>query len=316
MNDVSIDVETPLPKEHHVTLVAAIPPGMDDTELKKFKRKVQLTALRYGINHIETVPREASTNDDERTESMWLRLPFMSIEPAMSSHLSKYGKIAVALAESSDPTTGRRPRIDLYELPKRDGDPFGGYVAHPFGDNGPFANLSMEAASASAVQSKRTADPFGESAPIAADPFAASEKTGASEWTGAEPFGGSARAIVDPFGASAPTPGDPFGDSASTPVGAQLKQQIVRHRQLLAKLRKDSDAAIKSGESAELVRKVVVEYVKDEYALRIELQRLELAMLKSKVAKLEQTIRARDTKDIKRSIIDERVRKLMGQVAK
>ncbi|TWT73939.1 hypothetical protein [Allorhodopirellula solitaria] len=209
--NVELDVETPLPHEHHVTVIAAVPPEMDEAEREKFKKKIQLISLRYGINHVEVISGEPSSSDGTTEAAVWLRLPFMKTDE-MKVHLAKYAKIAVALADSAESST-HQARIDIYELPSADGDPFSNYVASPYTSNDP-GNPFGQTPTASDESVKRV--PLN-----VVDPFARDNESDSATQRNSSPFDDvdgsskpSSRKYVKRFkGESQPTSREPSSTS-------------------------------------------------------------------------------------------------------
>ncbi|TWU17041.1 hypothetical protein [Allorhodopirellula heiligendammensis] len=164
---IDVDVETAIPSDRHKIVVAVMPQDLDETDQKKFKRKVQLIALRFGINHVETIEKKPDAEEISYPETIWLRVPFWNSED-MSAEAGNYGNVAVALSNALDDGFSHQPRLDIYEIPyDPSDDPFGGGGADPFGSGGgdPFGGGDP----------KQSSDPFDAPAPTTDefDPFGA-----------------------------------------------------------------------------------------------------------------------------------------------
>lgn len=161
---VVVDVETPIPVEHHVTVIAVIPPELDEEERQKFTKKIQLNAVRFGITHVETVSKEPSDDESNYPEKIWLRIPFTDTQE-MQRRAANYARIAVALADAIDDDRTQQPRLDIYQVPqaKRQNssaprDPFagGGDIRDPFAGGGdPFGDGKPSQLTEEAVQYQR-----------------------------------------------------------------------------------------------------------------------------------------------------------------
>lgn len=318
--DVDVDLENPIPDEHHVTVIAAVFPEMDEAERQKFKKKIQRISVRYGINHVELISREPAANEGSLEEAVWLRLPYMQTD-IMKAHFSKYAKIAVALSKSADSSSGQ-PRIDVYELPIREGgDPSNRYVASPpYTLNDPFASSDPFGSSptASAEPVERTplsyVDPFArENVPA----YAFQRNSGLSDDNGGSqqspsPFDDSAPA--DPFGDPSPQIGqsDPFATTQPPKLSDDaIKNRIVRQQKLLLQIEQKALALVQSEQSVDRLSELLTLYAEADYKTRTELQELELRVLETKLEKIRDEIQKRESVDVKQAIIRERVRSMM-----
>mgnify|MGYP003112884020 CR=1 FL=1 len=309
LGDVDVDLETPIPHEHHVTVIAGVPPEMDEAERQKVKKKIQRISLRYGIIHVEVISREPASNEGVQEEAVWLRLPFMKID-TMKVVLAKYAKIAVALANSVQNSIPQ-PRIDVYELPFDDNDPFSDYVASPYHLNDPLASSNRFSRSPTA------SDESVERTPLkVVDPFARDIAAGYAPQRNFSPFDddGSSKQSSDPFTATAQATDefDPFG-AGSPPklTDDQINMQIDRSKRLIEQLRQKAKASIKSEASAGQIRKIISMYVAAEYHTHTEIQKLEFRALESKLDKIRQDIQKRESESVKKAIIEERVRRML-----
>lgn len=215
-----------------------MPSDLDETDQQKFKRKVQLIALRFGINHVETVEKNPDAEEIDYPEAIWLRVPFMNSHD-MGAEAANYGNVAVALANVIDDDSTHQPRLDIYNIPFK--DPFGsGGLADPFAGGGP------------------SDDPFGGG--------------GGSGGGGRDPF--SAGNNGDPFGASASLPSDVIVKKVSPQPIDEISSQakLAAYTRRVEQLKPNVNAALKSGASAVQIRKVLLDYATAEYLLHTELQ--------------------------------------------
>lgn len=267
---VDVDVETDIPSDSHKRVVAVMSPNLNETDKQKFKRKIQLIALRFGINRVETIANGSDTEDGGYPETIWLRVPFINSEE-LQKNAPNYADVAVALANALDDESPHQPRIDIYQLPqaKRQNaiayrDPFalGSDVHDPFGGGG-------------------DNDPFG-------DP-------------------GQQTSQSDRYATNQPTNATNQPPKLSEPI----QNAIVRHKKLLQSVEQKARNVVQSEQSDDVVRELLTLLLEADYKTRTDLQKLELRVLETKLEKIRDEIRKRESADVKQNIIEERVQAMM-----
>jgi len=276
LNQVTIDIETPLPNEPLVTVFAAYPSDdADEVELKKYRKRVQLSALRFGINHIELVPRAADRIRNESDSLIWIRVPYYAMNDDAIS-LQKYYLIATYLAESFGGNP-RQPRMEVFDATSFQDDP-----------NAATPKISLPLATVAETGELQGRANRNDLAPATVVEFQNGQVGPISTFYSEPPVNGNSDKTIGKHAALLSSYDEALIDTIKT--------------------------AVDDGKTNDEVREIVTKYVTSILNTRTELQREHLKQLEAKLERLRTSIEEREQDGVKRSMIDNRVNQWMSQI--
>ncbi|WP_146576136.1 hypothetical protein [Neorhodopirellula pilleata] len=119
LDTVRVDVSSPIPQSKTRSVAVSHPNDLEGPNLDAFKKRMRLSALRFGINEVEFVPLEP--NDREDTARVWLREPYQS-EMGLAEQSQTLWSIANSLSMAVEPENpSPAVRLDLFAAPESSG---------------------------------------------------------------------------------------------------------------------------------------------------------------------------------------------------